>query len=96
MCFCAIADCNEHEALSSDWAQIGCNFGCIRVSDIYCSAAVLILLWIDMVTRIIKHTEETIHVLFHLFHDGEIETPVMLVNLVVMLCDVLKFSSLLM
>ena len=49
-----------------------------------------------MVTRVIKHTEETIHVLFHLFHDGEIETPVMLVNLVVMLCDVLKFSSLLM
>ena len=48
-----------------------------------------------MVACIIKHTEETIHVLFHLFHDSEIETPVMLVNLVVMLCDVLKYSSLL-
>jgi len=46
-----------------------------------------------MVARIIKHTEETIHVLFHLFHDSEIETPVMLLNSVVMLCDV-QYSSL--
>lgn len=63
-------------------------FDCIRVSDIYCSPVVLILLRIGIVTPIIKHTEETIHVLFHLFHDA----PVMLVNSVVMLCDVLKYS----
>jgi hypothetical protein len=85
--------CNEHATLSSDWGPYWLQLW------LYNGLRHLLLDYSCTYFTQSRHGG-THHKIYrgndtcaHLFHDGEIGTPVVVVNLVVIMCDVVKYSK---